>query len=272
MHMVLKMLLKAAGYHYYEKLARITDEFIGEFIRAKNEALYGKAAGSEYVEQVTERLVMRDLKIAIRLSVLLRDQEWKGYLEKIWARQQRQWKFELQLYEKNLVEKTEELRVLEQQKEKVLQDKEEVEVDSLREGLRNLLQAKFRNEWRAVRQQRLVTETGRPDARINESAAVRELEGLVADTYAAVRDRVKKEDEEAARLAALAKGDADAPDPLGEARKKRGGAPKRRLTHSQTTDLAFASERQANEAGFTEAIEDAFDKVTEAMKLQTSQE
>jgi hypothetical protein len=41
---------------------------------------------------------------------------------------------------------------LEQQKEKILQDKEEVEVDSVREGLRNLLQAKFRNEWRAVRQ------------------------------------------------------------------------------------------------------------------------
>ena len=85
-------------------------------------------------------------------------------------------------------------------------------------------------------------------------------------------EQAKKEDEEAARLAALAKGDADAPDPLGEARKKRGRAPKRRLTHSQTTDLAFASERQANEVGFTEAIEDAFDKVTEAMKLQTSQE
>jgi hypothetical protein len=92
---VLKMLLKAAGYHYYEKLARITHEFLGEFIRAKNEALYGSAAGTEYVEQVTERLVMKDVKIAVRLSVLLRDQEWRGYLEKIFARQQGRWKFEL---------------------------------------------------------------------------------------------------------------------------------------------------------------------------------
>lgn len=142
----------------------------------------------------------------------------------------------------------------------------------MREGLRNLLQAKFRNEWRAIQQQRLVKETGRPDARINESAAVRELEGLVAETYGAVRERVKKEDEEAARQAALLKGDTDAPDPLGEARKKRGRAPKRRLTHSQTTDLAFASERQANEVGFTAAIEDAFDKVTEGMKLPQSPE
>lgn len=161
--------------------------------------------------------------------------------------------------------------MLEQQKEKILQDKEEVEIDSLREGFRNLLQAKFRNEWRAVRQQKLIRESGRPDARINESAAVRELEGLVSDTYGAVRERVKTEDAETARLAALARGDNDAPDPLGEARRKKRG-PKRRLTHSQTTDLAFASERQANEVGFTAAIEDAFDKVMEAMKLQPSQE
>lgn len=73
LHVLLKMLLKAAGYRFYEKLARITDEFLGEFIRAKNGALYGKAAGTEYVEQITERLVVRDMKIAVRLSVLLRD-------------------------------------------------------------------------------------------------------------------------------------------------------------------------------------------------------
>ena len=80
---VLKMLLKAAGYHYYEKMARITREFLDDFIRAKNQALYGKAAGTEYVEQITERLVLRDVKLAVRLSVLLRDQEWSGYLKKV---------------------------------------------------------------------------------------------------------------------------------------------------------------------------------------------
>jgi hypothetical protein len=91
-----------------------------------------------------------------------------------------------------------------------------------------------------------------------------------------VRGRIKKEEEEAARLAALNKHKDEsggAPDPLGEdARKKRRGGPKRRLTHAQTTDLAFASERQANEYGFTAKIEDAFDEVMEAMKLQPSQE
>jgi hypothetical protein len=108
---VLKMLLKAAGFHYYEKLARITHEFLGDFIRAKNGRLYGSAAGTEYVEQVTERLVMRDLKIAVRLAVLLRDQEWKGYLETIFSTQQAAWTFELQLYEKSLVEKSKELAI-----------------------------------------------------------------------------------------------------------------------------------------------------------------
>jgi hypothetical protein len=38
---------------------------------------------------------------------------------------------------------------LEQQKEKVLKDKEDIELDTMREGFRNILKIKFFNEWRA---------------------------------------------------------------------------------------------------------------------------
>lgn len=88
MFVVIKMLLKAEGYHYYEKLSKIANEFITNFISKKNEVLYGKeAANTEYIDQVTEKLVVKDLKIAVRFSILLRDQEWHGYLEKIFSRQ-----------------------------------------------------------------------------------------------------------------------------------------------------------------------------------------
>ena len=80
------MLMKSEGYHYYERLAKIAHEFIDEFTRKKNTELYGKeAVNSEYVDTITEKLVLRDLKIAVRFSILLRDQEWKGYLEKVYA-------------------------------------------------------------------------------------------------------------------------------------------------------------------------------------------
>lgn len=62
----------------------------------------------------SQKLVVRDLRIAVRFSILLRDQEWTGYREKIFSRQQKRWKFELQLYEKTLVEKEAELALLEQ--------------------------------------------------------------------------------------------------------------------------------------------------------------
>jgi len=93
---VIKMLLKSEGYQHYDKLGRITDRFITAFTTEKNEALYGKeAATSQYVEQITEKLVVRDVQIAVRLSILLRDQEWGGYRDGLFRRQQKQWKFEL---------------------------------------------------------------------------------------------------------------------------------------------------------------------------------
>jgi len=115
MKVVIKMLLKSEGYHHYDKLSRITTEFISEFISKKNEILYGReAANSAHIDQITEKLVVRDLRIAVRFSILLRDQEWTGYRDKIFSRQQRRWKFELQLYEKTLTQKQAELLVLEQ--------------------------------------------------------------------------------------------------------------------------------------------------------------
>ena len=145
--------MKSEGYHYYERVSRVAHEFINEFTRRKNEALHGKEAiNSEYVDNITEKLVNRDLKIACRFSVLLRDQEWKGYLEKVHARQQKSWAFELQLHEKTLVEKQEELEKLEAQKHRILKDKEDVEMDTMREGFRNVLKSKFFNEWRVTKQ------------------------------------------------------------------------------------------------------------------------
>jgi hypothetical protein len=85
----MKMLLKSEGFLHYEKLTNLTNEFINTFIKQKNETLYGvEAANSEYVEISTERLVLRDLRTAVRFSILLRDQEWDGYLEKVFNRQQ----------------------------------------------------------------------------------------------------------------------------------------------------------------------------------------
>ena len=194
------MLLKSEGYHHYDKLSRITTQFISEFISKKNEILYGQeAADSEHIDQITEKRVVRDLRIAVRFSILLRDQEWTGYREKIFSRQQKRWKFELQLYEKTLVEKEAELALLEQQKEKILKDKEDIEIDTMREGFRNILKTKFFNEWRAVKQQKLSTEKGTSKVKINEGEAEKELEGLILDTYNLIREKIKKEDDEMAR-------------------------------------------------------------------------
>lgn len=86
MYVIIKMLLKSEGYHFHEKLSRIANEFINDFINRKNEILYGKEAGnSEYIDKITEKLVLKDLKIAVRFAILLRDQELQGYREKIFG-------------------------------------------------------------------------------------------------------------------------------------------------------------------------------------------
>lgn len=72
---VLKMIYKAEGYQAYSKLARITHDFVTEFLRQKNIILYGEKKKHDplTVEKVTERLVIRDIRLAIRFSILLRD-------------------------------------------------------------------------------------------------------------------------------------------------------------------------------------------------------
>jgi hypothetical protein len=68
------MLLKSEGYKYYMSLSRVITEFISEFILRKNALLHGTdASNSDYVDSVTERLVFRDLRTAVRFSILLRD-------------------------------------------------------------------------------------------------------------------------------------------------------------------------------------------------------
>ena len=72
-------------------------------------------------------------------------------------------------------------------------------MDTMREGFRNILKTKFFNEWRGVKQQQLTKETGSTKAKINESEAEKELEALILDTYNFIREKVKKEEEEATR-------------------------------------------------------------------------
>lgn len=118
----------------------------------------------------------------------------------------------------------------------------------MKEGFRNILKTKFFNEWRAAKQQKLTKEAG-AKARINESEAEKELEALILDTYNELRDKIKKEEEDTVRQLDD-KNKNDAPDPLGLKTRKSISTrrnPKRRLTHSSTTELNFASKRQKDE-------------------------
>jgi hypothetical protein len=158
---VLEMMLKSEGYQSYVKLASLTHRFIDEFMYQKNVALYGQeAANSDYVDRSTERLVLQDLKIALRFAILLRDQEWRGYLDRVFQKQQKRWTFELQLREPTLQEKTKELERLDAQKKWSLKDKANMEAEAMYEGFRVLLRTKFFNEWRTVKQAQLDKATG----------------------------------------------------------------------------------------------------------------
>ena len=45
--------------------------------------------------------------------------------------------------------------IYEEQRKKVLLDKEDIEIDSLREGFKNVLKSKFFNEWRSIKTKQL---------------------------------------------------------------------------------------------------------------------
>ena len=51
---------------------------------------------------------------------------------------------------------------------KALKAKEEIEVDTMKEGFRNILRAKFSNEWRTVKQEKLSKGPGGSVAKLNE--------------------------------------------------------------------------------------------------------
>lgn len=223
----MKMLLKAEGYEQYDRLARITHRFLEEFVAQKDEILYGQGAeGSQPSAQSTERLVVRDVKIAIRFAILLRDQEWRGYREAIFRQQKEQWKFEVQLYEKTRAEKDAELGLLEQEKEKVLGDKEVIELDTMREGFRSILKAKYFNEWRAAKQSQMDAATGPAKGQISQKEAEEELESLILGTFDSTKEKItKEEEEELARQEAAAAAAAAALE-----ESKQGASPAKKAT------------------------------------------
>ena len=150
------MLLKAGGYYFYQKTSRIINEFLDEFVKKKNEELYGEGAHlSKKIQESTEQLVLKDMRASIRGSTLLYEQEWQGYLQKIFDAKSKLYKFELQLNEKTLVQKTAELEQHQRDLKKVLKDKQVIEIDSLREGFKIVLKSKFFNEWRSVKAEKL---------------------------------------------------------------------------------------------------------------------
>jgi len=155
----------------------------------------------------------------------------------------------------------------------------------MKEGFRNILRAKFFNEWRAAKQEQLSRGKGASSAKIDEREAEEELEALIRRTYDDTREAIRQEEEEQARqeaeAAATAAGkkvtddalESDSPEHEGQHRDRgRGRAakkqpPRRRLTHASTTELNWANKRQADEDEFMARIEAAFEKVFDAMKL-----
>lgn len=122
---------------------------------------------------------------------------------------------------------------------------------------------------------------------LDESAAEKELEALIGETYEEITKDIKREDEELARqeaaaaaAAAAVAGEKVADDAEQPGLPEAGGEgasqsltskhkqPKRRLTHASTTELNFATKRQADEAAFRARIDSAYEKVVESMQLE----
>lgn len=271
---VLEMLLKSEGYRTYSKLASLAHNFIDEFMHQKNVALYGEdAASSEYVDRSTERLVLRDIRIALRFAILLRDQEWRGYLDRVFQKQQSGWKFELQLYEPTLQEKTKELERLDAQQKWILKDKAHMEAAALYEGFRVLLRTKFFNEWRTVKQALLDKAPGSKGEQINEKEEERALEELVANVYKQVREQALAEEKqevaapEDTHESIEKKEEGDPLDPQARKWLENRETSKRKMKHSTTTDLALASRRQEDELEFSTHIEKVMCSVAKALAL-----
>ena len=222
--------------------------------------LHGKkAADSAYIDRVTESLVLKDIKTVVRISVLLRDQEWRGYREAMMRHAERQWKFEPALYEKSLADKEAALLVAEKTAARALEAKVKIERETLREGFRNIVRAKFFNEWVTAQQLLHAEKTKDPVAKLDVSLADQELDAFILKCF----DEIGQ--------------DNDLPNSKGETNLESGEASQpaqdnKKFVHAVTTpELNFATSRNADEAEFMTRIEGAFAKVVEARKLQVSQ-
>jgi hypothetical protein len=283
--LAMRMLLKSEGYLSYKRLAEHTERFIQQFTSKKNEVLYGKqVANSEYIDRVTEKLVLRDIRIAVRFAILLRDQEWSGYRDGRFLLEERQWAFEPQLYEKTLADKEAELSVRETQAEAALEARSRIENETLREGFRNILRTKFFNEWRAAKQEQLTRKVGKGRGKIDDNLAEEELVSLILDTFNDIGQKMEQEEQqnlltrEAVTRAAVGDQASSAaslpldPGQPGDQAKTSlsvKSPPVRKATHTASTvQLNFAAKREADEAEFLTRIDQAFEKVVGARKLE----
>jgi hypothetical protein len=277
----MRMLLKAEGYQSHSQLAEHADRFVTHFTAKKNELLYGKkAANSEFIDRVTEKLVLRDIRLTVRLAILLRDQEWSGYRDGLLRHKERQWKFEPQLYEKTLADKEAELAAAEKQAPRGREAKARIETETLREGFRTVLRSKFINEWRVAKQgQHAEKKTGGKNAEVDEGLADQELITLILESFDEVGpEPTPAQKQQAEQAAAAQEASSEPPTQSPEAKKQEEAKrtavrkPKSRISHSASTaELNFAAGRGADEAEFLTRIEGAFAKVVEARKLQVSE-
>ena len=193
-------------------------------------------------------MVLKDIRAGIRASILLYEQEWNGYLEKIFKKQESGYKFELQLNEKTLVQKRAELEKMEKQMKNVLNDKENIEIDALREGFKNVLKAKFFNEWRSMKTKMLKLKNSTNNIKsvrkqkINEMAEENKLDSLILSSFKEVRTRIQNEWEEEQKAAGI---EIEKESPANPG--KRGNKPKRRLTHASSINLLYATKRGKDE-------------------------
>ena len=78
----------------------------------------------------------------------------------------------------------------------VLNDKENIEIDALREGFKNVLKAKFFNEWRSMKTKSLKLQNSTNNVRavrkqkINEMAEENKLDSLILSAFKEVRTRI----------------------------------------------------------------------------------
>ena len=101
-------------------------------------------------QEVNEHINISNIKAIVKLASILKEHEMKAFLYKIGELSKKQGKKDILVIEKTREERIEEIEREERKQQTIDEEREKIEMNTVKEAFRLIFRQKFFNQWRDI--------------------------------------------------------------------------------------------------------------------------